>query len=122
MKGFRYMLDQGQVVLLFDGFDELALRVTYERAAEHFDTLLEAASGLARVVVTSRRQHFLSDQKVKLAMYEKVESRSSHRIATLLPFTRAQVRMFLSRFCGDKRRAERRLELIGPSEGPDGPC
>lgn len=36
---FRYMLANGRIALLFDGFDELAHRVTYDRAAEHFDTL-----------------------------------------------------------------------------------
>ncbi|MGH8576669.1 MAG: metallophosphoesterase [Gammaproteobacteria bacterium] len=48
LKAFRYMLAQGRIALLFDGFDELALRVTYERAAEHFDTLIEAAAGRPR--------------------------------------------------------------------------
>ena len=37
----------GRIVLLFDGFDELALRITYERATEHLDTLLEAVEGQA---------------------------------------------------------------------------
>jgi len=68
---FRYMLEQGRVVLLFDGFDELALRVTFDRATEHFDTLLQAAAGAAKVVVTSRRQHFLSDEQVKTMLAEK---------------------------------------------------
>ena len=33
---FHYMLSHGRIVLLFDGFDELALRVSYERAAGTF--------------------------------------------------------------------------------------
>ena len=57
---FRYMLEHGRIALLFDGFDELALRVTYGKAADHFETLLQAANGNAKVVLTSRRQHFLS--------------------------------------------------------------
>ena len=40
LKAFRYMLAQGRIVLLFDGFDELVTRVTYERAADHLQTLL----------------------------------------------------------------------------------
>jgi hypothetical protein len=44
-EAFRYMLEEGRVALLFDGFDELALRVTYEAATEHLDTVLQAASG-----------------------------------------------------------------------------
>jgi 3',5'-cyclic AMP phosphodiesterase CpdA len=55
---FRYMLEKGLIALLFDAFDELVVRVTYDRATEHLDTLLEAALGKAKVVVTCRRQHF----------------------------------------------------------------
>jgi len=33
LPAFRYMLREGRVALLFDGFDELAFRVTYDRAA-----------------------------------------------------------------------------------------
>ena len=43
LKAFHYMLEQGRVTLLFDGFDELALRVTYARAADHFASVLQAA-------------------------------------------------------------------------------
>ncbi len=39
-----HMLSLGRVVLFFDGFDELALRTTYDRAAEHLNTLLQAVS------------------------------------------------------------------------------
>ncbi len=42
---FRYMLEEGRIALLFDGFDELAARVTYDTATAHFDTILSAAQG-----------------------------------------------------------------------------
>jgi hypothetical protein len=109
---FRYMLGQGRIALLFDGFDELVLRVTYDRAADHLETLLQAAFGAAKVVVTSRRQHFISDQQVKMAMGEKVDQVAGRRIATLLPFDRGQISRFLERYCGDAERAGRRFELL----------
>lgn len=109
---FRYMLAHGHIALLFDGFDELALRVTYERATQHFDTLLQAATGAAKVVVTSRRQHFLSDQQVKTALTEKLERVIGHRLAILQPFDRNQIHGFLTRFSGDRRQAEKRLVLL----------
>src|SRR4029077_14272567 len=73
LKKFRYMLEKGRLVLLFDGFDELAQRVTYESATDHFDTLLQAAGGQAKVVVTSRAHHFVSDQQVKTALIQRAE-------------------------------------------------
>lgn len=50
------MLRKGRIALMFDGFDELAQRVTYQRATEHFDNKLGGdigggfwfASGLCR--------------------------------------------------------------------------
>ena len=123
---FRYMLEQGRIALLFDGFDELALRVTYAKAADHFATLLQAAAGNAKVVLTSRRQHFLSESQVKTALAERVESLAGHRLAILQPFRREQVRAFLVNFfTGDEVKAEARLDLIdrvkdllGLSENP----
>ncbi len=122
---FRYMLEQGRIVLLFDGFDELALRVTYDRAAEHFETLLSAAQGDAKIVVTSRRQHFLSDQQVRSKLGEEVELISGSRIGILQTFSRDQIRAFLGNRCGSEAEADTRLNLIdsikdllGLSENP----
>lgn len=110
---FRHMLEQGRIALLFDGFDELALRVTYPKATEHFDTILQAAGGHAKVIVTSRRQHFLSEQQVRNALGEKVELVPGNRIVLLQPFNREQIRGFLVGYCGgDERKAEARLALI----------
>jgi WD40 repeat protein len=109
---FRYMLEQGRIALLFDGFDELATRVTYARAAEHFDTLLQAASGAAKVVVTSRRQHFESERRVKTLLGEQVEQLAGRRMALVQPFDREQIRGFLVRLTGDRERGEARLALI----------
>src|SRR5262249_21763907 len=61
---FRYLLRAGRVALLFDGFDELAQRPTYDRVRQHFETLRQAADGSAKIVVTSRHQHFASDSDV----------------------------------------------------------
>ena len=41
------MLAVGKVVLFFDGFDELALRVSYERATQHLDTLMQSVAAPA---------------------------------------------------------------------------
>jgi WD40 repeat protein len=110
---FRYMLEQGRIALLFDGFDELALRVTYDKAADHFATLLQAATGNAKVVLTSRRQHFISESQVKTALAQQVEILSGHRLAILQPFRREQVCHFLiNYFEGDETKAEARLDLI----------
>ncbi|MCP4697050.1 MAG: NACHT domain-containing protein [Gammaproteobacteria bacterium] len=125
-KKFRYMLEQGRIALLFDGFDELAQRVTYTRAAEHLDTLLEAAQGeQARVIVTSRTQHFLSDKQVKQKLLENVETLARHRIVHLQAFSPAQIQIYLENRLKDKKAAAARCQLLdeikdllGLSENP----
>lgn len=111
LEAFRYMLFEGRIALLFDGFDELALRVSYERAADHFDTLLEAAQGNAKIVITSRTQHFLSDQQVKTALGEKALL-NGFRLARLDAFDRPRIQQFLVNRLESPERAQARLELL----------
>lgn len=110
---FRYMLEQGRIALLFDGFDELAARVTYPRAVEHFETLLQAASGAAKVVVTGRRQHFASDGQIRTVLGEQVDRLAGRRVAVLEPFDPGRIRELLLRLAGgDAELAGARLALL----------
>ena len=54
------MIHSGRLGLLFDGFDELELRVGYDNAADYLQVLLESVTRRAKVVLTSRTQHFRS--------------------------------------------------------------
>ncbi|WP_437807069.1 pentapeptide repeat-containing protein [Sorangium sp. So ce1078] len=112
LQAFNFMLGEGRIALLFDGFDELALRVSYDRAAEHFDTLIQAAQGNAKVVVTSRSQHFLSDRQVRMALAERAALLQGHRLTKLLPFTKEQIRLFLNKRLGSEAAGEERLRLL----------
>lgn len=113
LKAFRYMLQEGRLVLLFDGFDELAFRVTYDRAAEHLETLMQALEGHAKVAVTSRTQHFVNDEQVRTALGRQVERIARRRLVKLEAFTDNQIEAFLIRlFQGDEERAHRRFALI----------
>jgi hypothetical protein len=91
------MVDQGRAALLFDGFDELALRVTYDRAAEHLETVLSAVTGRAKVVLTSRTQHFLNDDQHRTALGDEVRLRAASREIRLADFDETQIREFLAR-------------------------
>jgi len=113
LPAFRHMLSRGQIALLFDGFDELAIRVTYDRATDHLQTLLSAVDGRAKVVLTSRTQHFASDTQVRTALGNRVQLLSGSRLVQLADFDESQIRQFLVRlFGGDESRADTRLELI----------
>lgn len=114
----RYMIDRGRVALLFDGFDELELRVGYDSAGEYLQTLLNSLTGQAKVILTSRTQHFRSTHEVRsavrTALGERVETRTGSRVAILEDFAEDQILTFLTNlYGGDEQRARLRFELIG---------
>jgi len=125
LAAFRYMLRTGGIALLFDGFDELALRMTYDRAAMHLETLVQAAEGQAKIVATSRTQHFVSHAQALTALGERVGLLPNRRLLEIEDFTEDQIRAFLGNRYGDGARAEARLEtlrtvrdLLGLSRNP----
>ncbi len=125
LTALHYMMRQGRVVLLFDGFDELALRVGYAQAAEHLDTLIEAAEGDARVVVSCRTSYFENDRQIRLALGRHVERVRGLRWCRLQPFDRSQIFSFLLHRFGSEAEAHawQRLlqevhDLLGLGENP----
>ncbi|RAY16456.1 hypothetical protein DPM19_06185 [Actinomadura craniellae] len=116
LKAFHYMLGQGRVVLLFDGFDELVTRVTYDRAAEHLDTLLQAARDKAKIIVASRTQHFKSQAQILTALGERVGVLPHRRVLSIEDFSRAQIRAYLVNRYGDEDAADARLQTLSGIE------
>ncbi|MBO0806477.1 MAG: pentapeptide repeat-containing protein, partial [Nocardiopsaceae bacterium] len=112
LKAFRYMLAQGRIVLLFDGFDELATRVTFDRAADHLQTLLSAAEGKAKIVVASRTQHFKSDEQVFTALGERVGLLPGRRVLGIEDFDDDQIHAYLRNRYDEEHAARERLSLI----------
>nr|MDT0665586.1 NACHT domain-containing protein [Micromonospora sp. DSM 115978] len=113
LRAFRYMLTEGRIVLLFDGFDELATRVTYDQAAEHLSTLIQAAEGKAKIVVASRTHHFRSRDQVLTALGQKVGMLPQRRVLTIESFGQSQIREYLvNRYRGDAEAAAARMSLI----------
>ncbi|HEY0640616.1 MAG TPA: pentapeptide repeat-containing protein [Pseudonocardiaceae bacterium] len=126
LAGLRYLITEGRVVLLFDGFDELAQRISYDRAAEHLGTLIDAARGRAKVVVSSRTQHFRSTEQVLTAFGERVQQLAGRRLVELEDFDRQQILTYLTNlYGGDAGRARARYtvldgikDLLGLSRNP----
>ncbi|MGW5428960.1 WD40 domain-containing protein [Streptomyces sp. NPDC004059] len=113
LRAFRYMLQQGRIVLLFDGFDELVNQVTYDRAAERLQVLLDSAVDSAKIVVSSRTQHFRSQGQVLTALGERVGLLPHRRVLAVQEFSPRQIRAYLvNRYDGDERTADHRLRLL----------
>ena len=113
MDQFRYMLREGRIALLFDGFDELALRTSFDRVEEHFGAIRDAGKGSAKVVVTSRREHFLTHGDVVKAMGSDVRALDGAHIWLVSPLDAdARRRFVVTAFDGDEARADRFLALL----------
>jgi WD40 repeat protein/3',5'-cyclic AMP phosphodiesterase CpdA len=115
-KKLDYMIRTGRVALLFDGFDELELRVGYDNAADYLQTLLDSVTGRAKVILTSRTQHFRSTEQVKTALGARVETRAGSRMVVLEDFSEEQILRFLVNLYRDEARARARFDLISDIE------
>jgi WD40 repeat protein len=112
----RYMIRSGRLALLFDGFDELELRVGYDNAADYLQTLLTSVTDRAKVVLTSRTQHFRNSDQVRTALGERVENLTASRVVVLEDFAPDQVLRFLTNLYGNEKQARARVELLGDIE------
>jgi hypothetical protein len=107
---FRYLRREGRIILLFDGFDELATRVSYDRATNHLDTIVQAAEQHAKVVVTSRDQHFLTDADVLTALGTQLGT--DRQVVRIGNFDDEQIIAFLTNQLRDEHDARTRFELL----------
>ncbi|MGH4023562.1 MAG: NACHT domain-containing protein [Pseudonocardiaceae bacterium] len=113
VKKLRYMIRSGRLVLLFDGFDELELRVGFNNAADYLNTLLRAVTGNAKVVLTSRTQHFGSTAQIRTALGAQVTALPASRVAVLEDFSKEQILQFLAKhYGGDIALAHARFALL----------
>jgi RNA polymerase sigma factor (sigma-70 family) len=109
-EAFQYAMAQGQVVLILDGFDEMAARVTPQVTARNFSELTKCVKGRAKVMLTCRTHYFKSrteEEEVVLGVSEQYESetardlyfdlisRAGFRIAYLRPFTLSQIESYV---------------------------
>jgi WD40 repeat protein/3',5'-cyclic AMP phosphodiesterase CpdA len=109
----RYLIASGRVVILCDGFDELELRVGYENAADYLQTLIGAVGDHAKIVVSSRTQHFQSDEQLRTALGVNTASNSVIRIASIEDFTEDQILEVLTTlYKGDQVKAQARFRLL----------
>lgn len=109
---FQYLLSQGRLVLLLDGFDEMAARTTPEVTTRNFHELARCVNGRAKVLLTCRTHYFksrseeeqvilggasISDVNAARELYWDLISRRGFRIAYLAPFTLRQIEEYVRR-------------------------
>jgi NACHT domain len=98
LRRFQRMFDSGRLVLLIDGYDEFAIRVGYERAADQLSTFLQAMQERSKVLLTSRPSHFHTREQAVSAVFHDVLSHTRHHVYQLLPFEQDEQRRFLTKW------------------------
>jgi RNA polymerase sigma factor (sigma-70 family) len=124
-EAFQYALGQGNIVLILDGFDEMAARVTPQVTHRNFHELARAVNGRAKVLLTCRTHYFRSrtdEEEVVLGssqdygsetardLYWELIARKGFRIAYLRPFDMGQIERYVRRAI--PRHAKKALQTI----------
>ncbi|MGD9714732.1 MAG: hypothetical protein AB7V46_22125, partial [Thermomicrobiales bacterium] len=122
---FKHMVESGRLVLILDGFDEMAARVGPGVTARNFQELTKCVRGRAKVLLTCRTHYFRSrteEEEVILGqkgeyesetakdLYWELISRKGFAIAYMRPFRWPQVEEYVRKV--NKPKASATLEKI----------
>ena len=100
LEPFNHMFRSGRIVVLIDGYDEFAVRVGYDRAAEQLGTFLQVVQDRVKIVLTSRPTHFRDREQATGKIFADVGALTSHFVFELEPFDPTEQRAFLVRWFG----------------------
>ena len=64
-EAFRRFNADGQLVLLFDGFDEMAQKVDYRTTVDNFEELARAVEPHSKVILTCRTPYFRTHREAE---------------------------------------------------------
>ncbi len=120
-RAFERDLQEGRIALLFDGFDELAIRVRAAAIPEHFARILGAARDRARVMVASRAEHFVSQHAAVETLMTRDPARvgglagqlqglTQRRLVATQKFTHEDITEYLGRVMGSPEAGRARME------------
>jgi 3',5'-cyclic AMP phosphodiesterase CpdA len=95
---FQHSLEAGTLALLIDGYDEFAVRVGYQNAAAQLQTFIGALRGQAKILLTTRPNHFRSADQVTSALFGSLRTVHHGQVYQLEPFNERQQHAFLTRW------------------------
>jgi RNA polymerase sigma factor (sigma-70 family) len=113
---FQFLISEGRIVLLLDGFDEMAAKVTPNITTRNFHELARSVKQNAKVLLTCRTHYFKSrteEEEVVLGgpeksmsdvardLYWDLISRTGFKIAYLRSFSLAQIEQYIKNTCRD---------------------
>ena len=102
---FQHLVCQGKIIVIFDAFDEMADRVSYDEGFRNFRELSRLAELAGKVIITCRSNYFkdLREQRELIAdayttaLYEKLRESSGNEAVYVKHFDDAQILAYLKR-------------------------
>jgi len=107
-EAFRRFNADGRLVLLFDGFDEMAQKVDYQTTVDNFEELARAVEEHSKVVLTCRTPYFRTSREAEellrgqtsevsqtLEVLIDLRDRPNFEIVHLLPFDQKDIQAML---------------------------
>jgi len=114
---FMKMNEAGKFVLLFDGFDEMAQKVSNIVTVLNFEELAKTAKPEeSKVILTCRTEYFRSNREEREILsssegkYIDLKDRPNFEILYLLPFSLSKIKLFLQKI--DYSNADQNFEKI----------
>jgi uncharacterized protein YjbI with pentapeptide repeats len=96
---FQMLLERGKLLVILDGFDEMAQMVDAETRKQHFIAIAELFRGKAKTIMTGRQGYFfsLADLKVMLKLVEKNTNVEKYPTIFIKPFSNEQISDFIKK-------------------------
>ncbi|MFI5386989.1 MAG: NACHT domain-containing protein [Fimbriimonadales bacterium] len=114
---FEHVLREGQVLMILDGFDEMANRGNYHVTLRNFRELNRSALGRAKIILSCRSHYFTDQREIQqflgqsnlqdlpvfyTDLYREIAGRPNFSITYLQEFDSAEVGAYLESRCGDQ--------------------
>lgn len=112
---FEYVLQEGQVLLILDGFDEMASRANLDVTLQNFRELNRKALGRSKIILSCRTHYFHTHRHVQrflgfsapsdyTDLYREIAGKPNFLITYLQEFDAPQIEEYLERRCGDRTK------------------
>jgi hypothetical protein len=107
---FREMNSRGKLLVILDGFDEMARQVDYQTVVDNFWELAKLADEGSKVILTSRTEYFRWAKESEKIFHGEVEGRRTivlerpkFEVLHLEPFNNDQIQEVILRRLGSQR-------------------
>jgi WD40 repeat protein len=107
---FKEMNQQGKILLILDGFDEMARKVDYQTVVDNFWELAKLVDDNSKVILTSRTEYFRWAMEPKKILSGQEKGRETIRLSpprfevfNLQPFDNDQIRQVIINCLGEKK-------------------